>query len=130
MSSFFRLEIFLFSKLIMPKAKKAKVGARKAKSPEKDKPQKSPEKEKPPKKTKRNEETDQTSSEEEYPPSTSTAKNLKNKNRKVKTKPPSRRASTALRLIDFCFSEKAKIAYKAMQKEDGYDRALAATLEV
>ena len=114
----------------MPKGKKAKVGVRKAKSPEKDKPPKSPEKDKPPKKTKRNEEPDQTSSEEEYPPSTSTSKNLNNKNRKVKPKPPSRRASTALRLIDFCFTDKAKIAYKAMQKEDGYDRQLARTLEV
>ena len=129
-SFFFQVVNILISRFVMPKAKKAKVGARKAKSPEKDKLPKSPEKEKPPKKTKRNEETDQTSSEEEYSPSTSNAKNLKNKNRKAKTKPPSRRASTALRLIDFCFSEKAKIAYKAMQKEDGYDKALAATLEV
>ena len=114
----------------MPKAKKAKVSARKAKHPEKDKSPKTPDKGEPPKKTKRNEETDQTSSEEDYPPSTSTAQNSKNKNRKAKAKPPSRRTSTALRLIDFCFSEKARIAYKAMQKEDGYDKALAATLEV
>ena len=114
----------------MPKAKKAKVSARKAKNPEKDKSPKTPDKGEPPKKTKKNEETDQTSSEEDYPPSTSTAQNSKNKNRKAKAKPPSRRASTALRLIDFCFTEEAKIAYKAMQKEEGYDRQLAATLEV
>ena len=84
----------------------------------------------PKKKTKRNEETDQTSSGEEFPPSTSTAQNPKHKNRKAKAKPPSRRNATALRLIDFCFSEEARIAYKAMQKEEGYDRQLAATLEV
>ena len=105
----------------MPKGKKAKVSTRKAKSPEKDKS---------PKKSRRNEDSDQTSSDEEYPPSTSASKNLDNKNRKAKTKPPSRRASTALKLIDFCFTDDARTAYKAMQKEEGYDRALARTLEV
>ena len=115
----------------MPRAKKAKVSARKAKKPEKDKSPKTPDRGEPPKKkAKKNEETDQTSSGEDFPPSTSTAQNSKHKNRKAKAKPPSRRNATALRLIDFCFSEEARIAYRTMQKEEGYDRQLAATLEV
>ena len=115
----------------MPRAKKTKVSARKAKKLEKDKSPKTPDRGEPPKKkAKKNEETDQTSSGEDFPPSTSTAQDPKHKNRKAKAKPPSRRNATALRLIDFCFSEEAKIAYRTMQKEEGYDKQLAATLEV
>ena len=115
----------------MPRAKKTKVNTRKAKKPEKDKSPKTPDRGEPPKKkAKKNEETDQTSSGEEFPPSTSTAQNSKHKNRKAKAKPPFRRNATALKLIDFCFSEEARICYRTMQKEEGYDKQLAATLEV